>query len=68
MKGRTDRHKEMYTKTVQCMDQFQTFLAESRSRNCNLIVNVLMVYLLLCLAFTRERRAGTSGTAEDDHG
>lgn len=36
--------------------------------NCYLIVNVLMVCLLVCLAFTREGGAGTPGTAEDDYG
>jgi hypothetical protein len=36
--------------------------------NCCLIVTLLMVWLLLCLAFTGEGGAGTPGTAEDDHG
>ena len=67
MKGRTGRHKEMYTERVQCTEQSCTFLAESWSRNFHLIVNVLMV-CLLCLAFTGEGGTGAPGTSEDDHG
>lgn len=57
----------MYTETVQCMEQSCTFLVDSRSGNCRVIVNVLIV-CLLCLAFAGEGGAGAPGTAEDDHG